>query len=77
MALRQGAVPLVFVQLQSRGVDAIPHPGGLWTILKDVPEVRVAAAALYFRPSHSMACVVLRLDRLFARRSIETGPPGA
>src|SRR5438445_10233990 len=68
---------LVFIQIQSRGIDAISKAGRLGTIIKDVSEVGVAAAALHFRPSHSVARIALPLHSFFAGRSIKTGPPRA
>src|SRR6266446_7530611 len=67
---------LVFLQFQRNGVDAIAHPGGLWSIIEDVPEVGVAPAALHYRAPHAVAGVVFGLDCPFAGRSVETGPTG-
>src|SRR6266478_2396923 len=67
----------ILLQIERGGVDAIAHPGGPRPIVKDVPQVGVATAALHFRPPHPVTCIRLCLDSFFAGRSIETGPPRA
>jgi hypothetical protein len=75
--VKTGTLFLVFFQVQRRGVDAIPHSGRLWTVFKEVAQVRIAPAAFHLRPPHPVTCVRLRLHRLFFRRGIKTGPAGA
>src|SRR5260370_17701124 len=72
-----GRVVSILLQIESGGVDAIARSSGLWPIVKDVPKVAVATAALHFGPPHAVTCIRLCLDCFFAGRSIETGPPTA
>lgn len=54
----------VLFELKRHRVDAIPQPGGVWSILKDVPEMSPAPAALYLGPNHSMGVIHFLGNRL-------------
>src|SRR6266403_1896416 len=62
---------------QSHRIDTVTQPRWLWSIVKYVPQMSVAAAALYFGSPHAVAGVSFSLHGLFAGRSVETGPSGA
>ena len=68
---------LILVQIQGHGVNAIAQAGGLWTVFKDMTEVGVALAALYFHAAHSVAAIVVGFDEFFLGWSGKAGPAAA
>lgn len=58
-------------------IDTIPQPGWLWPVMKDMSEVRLAAAAFHFRPLHAMGVVRQINDAALADRLIKAWPATA
>src|SRR5439155_19986250 len=65
------------IELGRTRVDAVALAGRGRAIVEDVPEVGTAPAAGHLDPSHSVAPVLVELDRLDGRRLPEAWPPGA
>ena len=73
------ALALVFVLIQGKRerVDAVAQTCRAGTIVKDVTEMRIAAAALYFRADHAVRPVGFLVDSLIFERRRKAGPAAA
>src|SRR5436190_19901190 len=72
--IHQDYNPLIFVQVQRYGVDAVSQPRWLWAIFENMPQVRFASAALYLGPPHSVATILFGFQEFFLRWGIEARP---
>ena len=64
-------------EAQSRGIEAIAHAGRLWTVVKNVAEVRVALFRADFRALHEESLISFLDDMRRVDRLGETRPAGA
>jgi hypothetical protein len=55
------------MKVESGTVHAVPQPGGLGTIVKDMAEMAAASAAMHLGAGHEKAAVGLRLDGVVDR----------
>jgi hypothetical protein len=78
LAARLFSLRRISIELEGSGIDAVAQSGRSRAILEYVTEVRIAAGAQHFYPSHEMAVVflvddILRSGRLPERRPSRTG----
>src|SRR5271168_3345830 len=69
-----GRLLLVFVQVQRSRIDAVTLTSWTGPIVKNVPEVRAAAAAGDFCPQHAVGSIFGFVDDGVRARSGKTGP---
>ena len=48
---------LCFCKIKHHAIDAIPKPSGFWAIIKHMPKMCFASAALHFGSYHSMCMI--------------------
>ena len=65
------------MEREGPGVDAIPQPRRIRTVIEDVSQVGAAVRALDLGPPHEQAVVRLLLHALFLNGRPETRPPGS
>ena len=68
-------VLLFFFELQRGGINAETQAGGIWAVVKDVPEMRIAAAADGFGAHHAVADVAFQFHVIGRDRLVIAGPP--
>ena len=70
-------VDSIFFQVQGHRIDAVAHTCRLRTIIENVPQMRVATAALHLSSQHSVTAIGLLLERFIASRCVEARPATA
>ena len=72
---RKPASPIVFrLKGQRHAIDAVPQPGGLRAVGKDMAQMCVAAVAMDLGAFHEKAAVNAFADHFGIQRLVETGP---
>src|SRR5215467_13315815 len=72
-----GRLPLILIQIQRHRVDAVAQAGRLRAIVKDMPQVSIAAAAFHLGSQHAVTPIGFFFHRLTLRGRIEARPSAA
>ena len=66
--------PLLLLEAQAGGIDAVALSRGRRTVGKDVSQVRSAAGAMNFQPHHAFATIEVGLHRVLGHGGRVAGP---
>jgi hypothetical protein len=67
----------VLIKIKGGRVDAVAQSGGIWTVGKDVAEVRIARLAPHFNAHHSMRGIGVFGDNSVDVWLRKAGPPAS
>src|ERR1700752_4004518 len=65
------------LELEGRGIEAVPQAGRRRAVGEDVPEMTAATPACDLRPHHAVAAVLVLLDPSLGARPGNARPAGA